>query len=399
MSQKTTLLSISIGVLFAAMVQGGYLTAQASGLSPIYRFWSDSKQGHFYTISAQEKENIIANDPSWSYEGISQYSFSGPGSITADDIAAGAAIEYSKLNLDGNIDNSDIDTYAAIAQSKIDFNGSLGAASKNLIIGNGGAALTHGSSNEGYYNTIFGIDSSPATTTGFYNTTLGYFSLNANETGNSNTALGYSTLSENTAGWGNTAIGLLALQNNTTGVFNFAGGAYTLSSNSEGDHNIAVGLDSLDTVTTGNYNTALGYESGSGIVTGSENIAIGKEALEMMAIDSNPAGTGNIAIGSGAGAMNGAGNNNIFIGKNAGLESTGSNKIFIGEGSAPLIYGESDNATLYINGVAVFKKYSSNPPTCDATLEGGVIYNDTGNFMCFCNASAWQKMDNSGSCF
>jgi subtilisin family serine protease len=39
----------------------------------VYRFWSNSKQGHFFTSNTAEKDSIIATDPSWSYEGIAWY--------------------------------------------------------------------------------------------------------------------------------------------------------------------------------------------------------------------------------------------------------------------------------------------------------------------------------------
>lgn len=35
----------------------------------LFRFWSNAKQVHFYTTNVAERDNIIANDPSWSYEG------------------------------------------------------------------------------------------------------------------------------------------------------------------------------------------------------------------------------------------------------------------------------------------------------------------------------------------
>jgi hypothetical protein len=37
---------------------------------PVYRFWSDSYKHHFYTISESEKNNIIANMPEWKYESV-----------------------------------------------------------------------------------------------------------------------------------------------------------------------------------------------------------------------------------------------------------------------------------------------------------------------------------------
>jgi len=42
---------------------------------PVYRFWSDQKQGHFYTASESEKNKVIATYPEyvWKYEGIAFY--------------------------------------------------------------------------------------------------------------------------------------------------------------------------------------------------------------------------------------------------------------------------------------------------------------------------------------
>lgn len=42
----------------------------------MHRFWSTPKQTHFYTISETEKSNIIANDPSWSYDGTAFKAYS-----------------------------------------------------------------------------------------------------------------------------------------------------------------------------------------------------------------------------------------------------------------------------------------------------------------------------------
>ncbi len=41
------------------------------GKSPVYRFWSNQYQGHFYTINAAEKDLVIAKWPTiWSFEGV-----------------------------------------------------------------------------------------------------------------------------------------------------------------------------------------------------------------------------------------------------------------------------------------------------------------------------------------
>jgi hypothetical protein len=57
------------GVAFCTQPYTGSCPA---GTSAVYRFWSDEKQGHFYTISADEKNYVIANYPSnvWRYEGV-----------------------------------------------------------------------------------------------------------------------------------------------------------------------------------------------------------------------------------------------------------------------------------------------------------------------------------------
>lgn len=44
----------------------------ASTSTPVYRFWSDTKQGHFYTADESEKNTIISTYPSnvWRFEGV-----------------------------------------------------------------------------------------------------------------------------------------------------------------------------------------------------------------------------------------------------------------------------------------------------------------------------------------
>lgn len=42
-----------------------------AGKSPVYRFWSNKYQGHFYTISTAEKDSVIAKWPTiWNFEGV-----------------------------------------------------------------------------------------------------------------------------------------------------------------------------------------------------------------------------------------------------------------------------------------------------------------------------------------
>lgn len=49
-----------------------YTGSCPSGQSPVYRFWSDQKRGHFFTFSESEKNHIQSTYPSnvWRYEGV-----------------------------------------------------------------------------------------------------------------------------------------------------------------------------------------------------------------------------------------------------------------------------------------------------------------------------------------
>ncbi len=51
-----------------------FADAVSTNLTPVYRFWSPVYQGHFFTISENEKSNIIENlSHDWKYEGVAYY--------------------------------------------------------------------------------------------------------------------------------------------------------------------------------------------------------------------------------------------------------------------------------------------------------------------------------------
>lgn len=52
-------------------------TVYAAELVEVHRFWSDRYKHHFYTALEQEKNEIIANDLSWQYEGVAYLANSG----------------------------------------------------------------------------------------------------------------------------------------------------------------------------------------------------------------------------------------------------------------------------------------------------------------------------------
>jgi hypothetical protein len=45
-------------------------------LAPVYRFWSDASNSHFYTANETEKESLLADYPHlWTYEGVAFYAY------------------------------------------------------------------------------------------------------------------------------------------------------------------------------------------------------------------------------------------------------------------------------------------------------------------------------------
>ncbi|MFN2200992.1 MAG: PhoPQ-activated protein PqaA family protein [Caldilineaceae bacterium] len=50
---------------------------EGSGRMPIFRFWSDIYQSHFYTGNTGERDYIIQNYPEWTYEGVAWYAPTG----------------------------------------------------------------------------------------------------------------------------------------------------------------------------------------------------------------------------------------------------------------------------------------------------------------------------------
>ncbi len=61
---------------------------QTQGTVPLYRFWSDQNQAHFYTAFEDEKNLIIATYPEyvWRYEGIAYYVFPSGTSVASSPI-------------------------------------------------------------------------------------------------------------------------------------------------------------------------------------------------------------------------------------------------------------------------------------------------------------------------
>ncbi len=63
--------------MYEAISYYAFPEATVEGLMPVYRFWSGEYNSHFYTISAEERDYVIATFASniWSYEGAVFYAF------------------------------------------------------------------------------------------------------------------------------------------------------------------------------------------------------------------------------------------------------------------------------------------------------------------------------------
>jgi|GEM_PF-2513957 len=198
-----------------------------------------------------------------------------------------------------------------------------GSLTGNLIVGDGGGSLTHAAGNEGYFNTVTGLNAMWGVTSGY----------------------------------GNAAFGNNALLNNTTGYYNTALGMNTTSYNSTGSNNTAVGFGAGAGVVTNSYsnNTYVGYQSGYSTSTGGNNTVIGYEA----------------------GYSNATGASNVFLGYQAGYSETGSNKLYIDNSNTatPLIGGDFSTDTLTITGQVVVGS-----PTGGAkgagTINAQAVYDD-----------------------
>jgi hypothetical protein len=67
-------------------VSFGAFGSQIAGTVPVYRFWSATYNGHFYTTSAAERDNVIAqyDDSIWKYETVAFYVY--PNTAVASDL-------------------------------------------------------------------------------------------------------------------------------------------------------------------------------------------------------------------------------------------------------------------------------------------------------------------------
>jgi hypothetical protein len=158
------------------------------------------------------------------------------------------------------------------------------------------------------------------------------------------------------------------------------GGSSILSN--DGSYNIFLGAGA-GANNTGNWNTYLGAEAGYNNTSGEHNTFVGRRTgysnntgLRNTFVGDNcgrqnTSGNYNTSIGYAAGYSNTVGDSNVFIGYYAGYGETGSNKLYIANGSDTsdvLVYGNFSNGKVGIGTLS---------PTKHLHVEGSAKVSDT----------------------
>jgi hypothetical protein len=262
----------------------------------------------------------FTGDSNWIISGTNMYSG------VSGNVGIGTSSPSAKLAVQGDI--------SVASAYKIAGNTVLSIPSAgNTLVGVGA-----GANNTGNYNTFSGDMAGYNNETGHANTFSGYQAGWHNTTGYDNTFGGYEAGYSNTTGWGNTFSGNYAGYSNNRGYYNTFSGHYAGYSNNTGYYNTFSGYCAGSSNTTGNYNTFSGAAAGYNNTEGYANTFSGYCAGLY-----NTTGLGNTFVGVGAGNENQTGNFNVFIGYKAGCFETGSNNLYIANGSSDpnvLIYGD-----------------------------------------------------------
>jgi hypothetical protein len=223
----------------------------------------------------------------------------------------------------------------------------------------------------GNWNTFCGDFAGYVNTTGSWNTFCGNFAGRFNTTGNANSFFGFHAGLSNTTGYHNTFLGVHAGNFNTTGIRNTFVGYDAGYSNTTGGYNTFLGKTAGYSNTIGMDNTFLGMNAGCYNTEGTANTFLGREAGCY-----NTTGNYNTFLGRNAGYRNTTGSGNVFLGYNAGFYETGSDKLYIANGSASgdvLIYGDFSSGKVGINTTSPYYELDVNGTICGTFCSGSDI--------------------------
>ena len=68
-------LSFNGSVPSGGVLSASYEYAEDDSPLPVFRFYSKNYKGHFFTISGEEKDDLVAHNPNWKYEGVAYRAF------------------------------------------------------------------------------------------------------------------------------------------------------------------------------------------------------------------------------------------------------------------------------------------------------------------------------------
>jgi hypothetical protein len=174
-------------------------------------------------------------------------------------------------------------------------------------------------------------------------------------------------------------LGAGSLVSDTTGTYDSAAGGAALGKNQTGSFDTALGDSSMANNTSGTFNTGVGAGSFFDLDGAGDNLAIGHDALH----NHFNQGNANVAVGAEALKADQLGNANVAIGFQAGTSANDSDKLYIGSGNPPLIYGDFTAATVAI----ITGNAAPTAPAASLEVHGGVIVDSLGNGTVCANAS------------
>ncbi len=179
----------------------------------------------------------------------------------------------------------------------------------------GAGNLTHGSSQQGWYNTAIGNEAGYNLTTGYWNVIIGDSAGRSMTTANGNVICGHEAGDAIITGFANTLVGPHA-GGKLTGSTNTGFGASALGAVTTGNGNVGVGAALAGpTNVTGDYNLGIGDGAGQSLTSGSRNCLLGPVSSGYYITE----GDDNICIGYKSGRGTTTSDYSVHIGYEAGV--------------------------------------------------------------------------------
>ncbi|MBP6357776.1 MAG: hypothetical protein KA311_00355 [Sediminibacterium sp.] len=252
---------------------------------------------------------------------------------------------------------------------------------------------TAGWLNAPLFNTSYGVNSLPLTSTGGYATAIGHGALSGGTTGNFNIAIGYNAGTKLSSSASNIAIGRGTLGENGaghTGNENVAIGEKSMFSTTTATRNAGYGWFAGYNLTTGNNNTFLGPSSGGLTTTGSNNISVGYEST------TGTTGSKNLVVGYQGNVPTATASNQLNLGNVLwGVDCSGTGTTAAGSLSVGV---NTPNASALLDLTSTTKglllpRMTTTQINAIATPAAGLtVYNTTLALICFYNGTAWQRV-------